>query len=125
MTRILTEEETAELCAIRKATPDQLATLAKKCGVNPIIKGDTVYIADSFDTPWDPAVKLCQNHQLLAAVIAQGDCRLLYDDGIQEYFIYRYRYRGANGDGPALAHNTSLSTTVFSAAMELWFPEDE
>ncbi len=120
----LTKEETAELNATRTATPEQLAALAEKCQITTNIKDGLVYITNGSDAMWDPQIKLCQNHVLLSAVIAIGDCRLFYDDGIGEYFIYQYNPTGEHGDGPPLGHHNDLNDTVFAAAMQLWFPED-
>ena len=122
--RQLTKEETEELYKIRTATPEQLFTMAGRCGHEAELTDGTVYITDGSAVSWNPRANLAQNHLLLATIIAEGDCRLLYDDGIKEYFIYKFRYAGANGDGPPLANNHTLEDTVFAAAMELWFPEN-
>ena len=122
--RQLTKEETAELYKVRTATPEQLFTMAGRCHMAARIVDGVVIIHDDNSTTWNPRANLAQNHLLLATVIAEGDCRLLYDDGIKEYFIYKFRYEGANGDGPPLANHHTLEDTVFAAAMELWFPED-
>jgi hypothetical protein len=123
-TRKLTKEETAELYAVRVPNPDQLVVLAEKCRIETEIKGNVVLFKESPHCMWDPQDNLAQNHALLAAVIAKGDCRLFYDDGVHEYFIYRYKYVQGS-DGPPLAHNTNLQDTVLQAALELWFPEEE
>ena len=123
--RQLTKEETDELYKIRTATPEQLLSMAEKCGHKAELANGTVYITDGPAVSWNPRANLTQNHLLLATVIAEGDCRLLYDDGIKEYFIYKFRYAGASGRRPPLANHHTLQDTVFAAAMELWFPEDE
>lgn len=120
--RQLTKKETAELYAVRTATPEQLLILAEKCGVAATIQNELVIIDHTAGIPWNPRARLCQNHLLLAAVIEQGDCRLFRDQEINEFFIYQYTLN--ENDGPPLAHHTELNDTVIAAAMNLWFPED-
>lgn len=134
--RKLTEEETAELYAVREATLPQLVILANKSGEEAKIMYNSdgigyVVLTDYPDMPmYEPRYHPEQNHALLEAVIKEGDCRLFYDDGVHEFFIYQYRIEEKDGlvgnsDGPPLAYNRTLSDTVFAAAMELWFPGDE
>lgn len=119
--RKLSKEETAELYATRTATPEQLLVLAQKCGIESELENDTVYITNGSAMSWNPQANLAQNHVLLAAVIVKGDCKLFYDDGVNEYFIYRYV--PGSEYGPPIAHQHDLHDTVFDAAMNLWFPE--
>ena len=127
-TRTLTKEETAELYAVREATLDQLVILADKCGFESNVAFDAngkgqVKLKYVPNAPWQPQDILSQSHLLLAAVIAEGDCRLFYDHEVNEFFIYQYQYNDDNA-GPLLAHHNTLIDTVFAAAMELWFPEE-
>lgn len=122
--RRLTKEETEELYKVRSATPEQLLTMAKKCGLEAKLANGTVYITDGSAVSWNPRANLTQNHLLLATVIADGDCRLFYDDGVNEFFIYQYKFEnGMSVDGPALAYHHTLQDAIFDAAMNLWFPE--
>ena len=53
--------------------------------------------------------------QKLETVIAKNDCKLFYDYGINEYFIYKW-----NDDSPPLAHDRDLEKTVDMALEELY-----
>jgi len=131
-TRTLTKAETAELYKLRVPTLGQLVFLAEQCGHESSIvtalaaypnadRNDKVVILDYSNEHWNPGERLHQNHQLLAAVIAKGDCKLFYDDGINEFFIYRW-VLGPETE-PPLAHGHKLNEVVLEAALELWFPQ--
>ena len=128
MAQQLTKEETAELYAIAEPTLPQLVELASICGENAMIKHNQdgvgyVVLESDPDTMYEPRYIAEQNHELLIAVIADGDCRLFYDQEINEFFIYQYT--DGDNDGPPLGHQALLSDTVFEAAMNLWFPAGE
>jgi len=120
-TRTLSKEETEELYRLRVPTTDQLALFAARSGydVEIDIKG-RVLLADNIAVQWDPLNRLDQNHKLLGAVIAIGDCKLFYDDGVDEYFFYKYL--PGTETAPPIAHRANLNEAVLEAAMELWFP---
>lgn len=114
----LTKEETEELYAIREPTTEQLLEMAKHCGFPATSAEGKVFLTDMQNMEFEPLERLDQSHILLGTVIAEGDCRLCYDDGVREYFIYQYK-----SDGPPIAHQYTLQDTAFEAAMNLWFPE--
>ena len=123
----LTKEQTEELYAVREATLPELVSLAEKCGEIAEIKHNSdglgyVVLASDPDTMWEPRYIPSQNHLLLAALISKGDCKLFYDDGVEEFFIYQYT-PGPEMD-PPLTHHSSLEDTCFDAAMKLWFPKN-
>lgn len=67
-----------------------------------------------YSTIYQPIIDNVQFKDLLKKVISVGDCKLFYDDAVNEYFIYTW------GDkSPPLAHNESLEFTTFMAALEL------
>lgn len=126
--RTLTKEETEELYAIRTPTPTELVILATEADIDVSIKHNAdgqaqIVVAEDPNIVWNPRYSFSQNQILLAAVIVKGDCRLFYDHEINEFFIYQYT-TGEN-DGPPLAHQASLSDTVFEAALTLWCTEEE
>lgn len=125
--KVLTKEQTDSLYAVRNATDLELLELASLCKQEATIKynsaGQSEIVLSNGDI-WSPQYDLTQSHLLLAHVIADGDCRLFYDDGVHEYFVYQFK-AGAEGDGPPLAHQLTLADTVFAAALELWFSEEE
>jgi hypothetical protein len=97
-----------------------LVVLAHKCGKHVKVAPDGFCVMEDFHT-WHPGFKADQNAELLAAVIAQGDCRLFYDQEINEFFIYQYNGEDTN---PPLAHSSSMYAAVLEAALNLWCPED-
>jgi len=124
--RELTQEEIDdwnEMLKLREPTLDQLVVLADQCCKATLILDDKVVLFDNPGVQWDPLNRLDQNHKLLDAVIAEGDCKLFYDDGVGEFFIYRY-ITGPETE-PAIAHRMNLNEAAFEAAMNLWCPEEE
>ena len=121
MTIQLTAAETAELHKLREPTAQQLAIMARHCGHDVTIKDGLCTLPDFHI--WNPTYKPTHNHELLAALIVKGDCKLFYDHEINEFFVYQYNYTDDNN--PPLAHHASLDAVVVEAAMNLWFPEDE
>ena len=117
------QEEYEALTKFREPNVPQLTMLAKMCGyVIRVSTDNECIIKGSNGEWWNPVENLVHNHKLLAALIDKGDCRLFYDHGVEEYFIYHYNPDG--DDGPALAHRANLAETVVDAAVALWCPED-
>ena len=126
----LTKEETEALYAIRTLTPTELVILATEADVEVEIEHaccgtPRVVLKHDKHISWDPRYNLAQSHLLLAAVIAKGDCRLFYDQEIHEFFIYQYTDDTPFPGGPPIAHQYSLTDTVYEAAITLWCPEEE
>lgn len=121
MTRIITDEEWAEMYKLREPTVDQLEFFAGLCKCNHIVKQDEyVTIVDGGIRKWDPVKVDKQAYKLLQVVIKDKDCKLFYDDGVEEFFIYKW-----NDNGPPIAHRNNLNEAVMEAAMNLYFPEEE
>ena len=120
---------------LRLPTLEQLVTLAEKCGRDAEIvdakacrpnfeEGDKCVLTWNPQVEWDPLNRPKQTYELLQAVISKGDCKLFFDDGVDEYFIYKYPEAGAE-QGPPLGHGEELNEAVLEAAMELWCPEED
>ena len=117
------QEEYEALMKFRQPTIPQLTMLAKMVGYGIRLRDDECFIKGTSAERWDPVDTPAHNHKLLAALIAKGDCKLFFDDGVDEYFIYHY---GAMWEqGPPLAHRANLAETVVEAAVALWCPEEE
>ena len=100
---------------LRKPTKAERSVLARIAGCEVIgLKDDGI----SFKV-WDPLTSDAHALKLLAAIIKQKDCRLLYDDGVDEYFIYQYTPEHS----PPVAHRKVLNEVILEAALELWFPK--
>jgi len=112
-----------EMLKLREPTPIQLVTFAKHCACDVEIIDGKVMLSNNPAVQWDPLNRLDQNHKLLDVIIADVDCKLFYDDGVGEYFIYRY-IPGPETE-PAIAHRINLNEAVIEAAMNVWFPEEE
>lgn len=104
--KTIPKEEWEELTKIPDTTKEQMEELANLCG-----------ISENFD----PIGNDMHSHKLLEAVVKRKDCKLFYDDGPDEYFIYQFGPR----DTPAVGNRQSLNECIFEAAYNLYFPEEE
>ena len=114
--REMSKEEWKKLMELRIPSPAQRTVLAKIVGTDLI---QNTGEGDFGLTIWDPLTNNAGSFQLLEVIIKDKDCRLFYDDGINEYFIY-----GPDDDAP-LTHRAVLRDAIVEAAMNLWFPEEE
>jgi hypothetical protein len=123
MTRIITDEEWAEMYKLREPNLEQLEFFAGLCKCNHIVRNEKhVTIVDGGICRWDPVNNDKQTKWLLEVIIKGQDCKLFYDDGAHEYFIYQYT--GLREQAPPVAHRNDLNEAVMEAAMNLWFPEE-
>ncbi len=120
--REMTQEDWDEMTKLQEPSASELVFLANVCGQSVYEIDCRVYLKDGMRR-WDPLNDLTQNFKLLEAVISKGDCKLFYDGGVHEYFIYRY-IMGPETE-PPIAHRKDLNEAVIEAAMNLWFPEEE
>ena len=106
---------------------EQLVSLAEKCGFRASIEsgkaanpnaneGEKCVILHHNSAHWDPIKRDNQAFGLLQEVIKQGNCKLVFDDGTNEFFIYSY----LDPYGPPLGLGTNLNETIVDAALELW-----
>ena len=120
------------LYELRLPTLEELVVLAKKCGrdaeivhakaVRPnFTEDEKAVLTWNPQVEWDPLNRPNQNYELLQAVISKGDCRLFFDDGVDEWFIYQYK----EDSGPPIGHGEDLHEAVIEAAMTLWCLEED
>jgi len=120
--REITQDDWDEMTKLREPTVSELVFLASMAG-HSVYELDCRVYKQHTVVQWDPLNKLDQNLTLLGAVISKGDCKLFYDDGVNEFFIYQY-ISGPETE-PPIAHRTNLNEAVIEAAMNLWIPEEE
>lgn len=110
------------MTTLRDATPRELAVFAALCNCKQIVvEGDKVTVVNNGTQKWDPLHNDTQAFQLLEVVIRDQDCRLFYDHGVNEYFIYQYH----DNTQPPVAHRQRLGAAVVEAALNLYFPDKE
>lgn len=117
--RQISDEDWAVLTALRIPTPEERQALANIAGAEFFRHTND----DDFGIQiWDPLTNDRDAFQLLETIIRIKDCRMFYDDGIQEFFIYEDGL-GKKNNAP-VAHRKVLRDAIVEAAMNLWFPED-
>ena len=124
MSKTISQKDYDKLYKFNEPSAAQLIYLAHRCGKKAQLNhnNEPVIVIGATIERWSPIYDLAQNQELLAAVIAKGDCKLFYDDGVHEFFIYQY---GTGWEtSPPLAHRAALNETVIEAAIAIWCPED-